>query len=898
MATLGTSASTARLTPWALLALLLLPATAPAQLRVTGGEALSGGRFGVGYVKVTASKSALPPVLGVDGLRISDAEGRLLYPAIHNPAVGRVAKDVVNELPWLRGGPVREDVRGLLGQLLDQPPPATIYFLFKGDGPLQLTVEGRTGQTVALTPHGDPAAHKRLLTEWWEQYTPRPKFLEVRPEYPPVVENYLRTTLARRLGLELPEREQTPSWQDELAADLALLLPTESIRVAMQQDRILGLTNLHLPADQPLPAPIEPEPLDLPEVASEVKVEPIAMRTPADCFYVRFGNFANFVWIQDTMERWGGDLENLMHARSLQYGMRERMEEQLVVELTAVSRMLGNTLVADVALVGADTFFREGAAYGLLFQARNTTMLGMHFAQQRRQRMAEGGVVEEKITVDGREVSLLTSADDRVRSYYVVDGDYHFHTTSKALAREFLATASGKGSLGQTREFRHARNRMPLSRGDTVFVYLSDAFFRRFTSPSYRIELSRRLEATADLELLQLAALASAVEGKPGDTVEQLIEGELLPPRFGPRPDGSRAMLDEGRAADSLRGGLGGMVPIPDVPVEQVTAAEATAYRDFAKTYEEKWGRLGPVTLAIKKHALDGGQQERIAIDLELSPISTRLGEFLAKSAGPPDQRALAPVRGDIFSGELLLNEQRLFWGLADFGPPLTMVAGQFIPTGRLRDILVGYVGTVGPVGRLGGLDQQITRPPDARGYAGGEMGLWRRQHDQFTLFSWHPEVLDAVSPQLKFQPAERPAQLRLRIGDVSSARMTPFLNNWAYVRTRETSLGNLRLMHAIHQQFGVPVEHCREAAELLLGAKLVCPLGGKYVLEEGRGGDEWWTSTLLVKADGQVYRGTEAPRGYVAPPLNWFRGLDLDALTQGRTLSAHAEVVMQLPQK
>ena len=39
-----------------------------------------------------------------------------------------------------------------------------------------------------------------------------------------------------------------------------------------------------------------------------------------------------------------------------------------------------------------------------------------------------------------------------------------------------------------------------------------------------------------------------------------------------------------------------------------------------------------------------------------------------------------------------------------------------------------------------------------------------------------------------------------------------------------------------------------------------------------------------------------EAPQGYVAPPLNWFRGLDLHASLIETLLSAHAEIEMQLP--
>ena len=68
---------------------------------------------------------------------------------------------------------------------------------------------------------------------------------------------------------------------------------------------------------------------------------------------------------------------------------------------------------------------------------------------------------------------------------------------------------------------------------------------------------------------------------------------------------------------------------------------------------------------------------------------------------------------------------------------------------------------------------------------------------------------------------------------DVSNARITPALNDLGYARTRETSLGNLRFLHALDQQLHVPPTACPEAADFLLDAKMICPLGGKYVLRE-----------------------------------------------------------------
>jgi hypothetical protein len=48
--------------------------------------------------------------------------------------------------------------------------------------------------------------------------------------------------------------------------------------------------------------------------------------------------------------------------------------------------------------------------------------------------------------------------------------------------------------------------------------------------------------------------------------------------------------------------------------------------------------------------------------------------------------------------------------------------------------------------------------------------------------------------------------------------------------------------------------------------------------------------------AVGAAGASQQAPAGFVARPLEWFRGLDLEATLAQAVLAAHAELVMQLP--
>ncbi len=265
---------------------------------------------------------------------------------------------------------------------------------------------------------------------------------------------------------------------------------------------------------------------------------------------------------------------------------------------------------------------------------------------------------------------------------------------------------------------------------------------------------------------------------------------------------------------------------------------------------------------------------------------------------GPADAQQLAPVAGDMAAAELVMADQQIFGGLRDVGPPSTAGVMSWLPVGRLRDYLVGYAGTTGELGPLSLLNIGIPAQADAAGYARSPIGGWRRQYGQFTLFSFQYDVLETVAPQLHFEHAERPAQVRLRVGDVSHARITPTLNDLGYARTRETSLNNLRFLHDLDQQLHVPPAACREAAEFLLDAKLICPLGGQYELRQAAGQPAHWVSTALEHTPSGGFLQVHAPQGYQSPPLSWFRGLELDATMTEKTTSAHAEVIMQMPAK
>lgn len=878
------------------LGLLLLAATGRSVTAQYRAEAIPGDPFGVGKIEVRLPEDQYSPVLGVEGLMISERNGRVLYPAIQR----REIPGLVREIPGMvtdriegRGGQIGQ----LLGGLLNRPPTAVIYFLFEGTEPLELTIQSTRVDEVTVRTRPNSRAFQRMVGEWWRHYTDRPGLLEHKDDYPPIVQNYMTATVARRFGLEPPAEQRKGLLFRDMDEQVGLSLATETVKIDLERQRILGDPSLLEPADRPLPASIPEISAPVPDVPDDVKVEPIAMHVPAECIYIRFGTFLNFLWLQDTLKKWGGDAQNLLSLRGLDYGMTKRIEESLVVEQSALARLLGPTVIEDVAIVGTDIHFPDGGCFGLLFHAKNNLLLGGDFKRQRLERMkADKEVTEETVKIAGRDVSFVSSPDGRVRSFYAVDGMFHFVTRSRRLMERFLETgADDTTALGASPAFRHTRHVMPTNRDDTVFIYMSEPFFDNLVSPQYRIETQRRLQAIADIELVKLARLAARAEAQPDDSIEALVEGGFLPPDFGVRPDGSQALMAEATVIDSLRGRRGAFLPILDVPVESVTATEADTYRQFVEYYHGHWGNLDPVVIGIQRSSPEKGL-EKVVVDARMMPFSRSNFERLQQRFGPADTYQLAPIPQNLACFEAVLKDQRLFGGMQDVLPPSLKQETSSLPGGVFRELLVGYLGADGPLGPLSLLNLGLFSQPDAAGFAQSALGGWRLSAGSFTLFSFQQQVLASVAPQLQYVEMQEPAQFRLDIGDVSQAQITPLLNNLGYGRTAETSRGNLRLLHELSQQLGVPVAECRDVAEDLLDAALICPLGGDYALEEAPAGFQWWTSSALVGSRPGGLLSETAPEGFVAPPLNWFRGLKAEMQILPETLNVHAEIMMQQP--
>ena len=863
-------------------------------------EAFAGAPFGVGTMQVELpprGKDALPldSLEFISTLRLQEKNARALYPAFvaHRGAKGGSA--------------------------------LVAYFLVRGNGPLALTlVDGRSGRTYSAGVQPVEYATRRagLLDAWWRAYGAYARKAADADAYPPQVENYVMTMLSRRLKLTLPGIRR-PTWGSGETGDfIGLLIGSESVRVAMQRKTLLRGADAKGTADQPLPKPVAPPAVDIPDVPGEVALEPIAMHVPLECFYLRCGSFANFRWLRRFIDRWGTRIRDLASLRGVDYDIRGRIERQLALRETVLAKLLGEHVIADVALIGTDVFLREGAAIGILFQAKNGPVLAAQIGQQRQAaRLANRSATEKDVTIGGRTARLLATPDNTVRSFYVIDGDFHLVTTSRALVRRFIEAGTGTECLGKSREFRYARSRMPLSRNDTLFVYLSDPFLRTFVGPQYRVEMTRRMRALAKIELVYLAQMAAKAEGAGAATIRDLVRGGFLPAGFDEEPDGSRIVLAKGRAMDSLRGAVGAFLPVPDVTLTGITASEAEAYTKFSQQYRREWERMDPVTVAVRHVPKTGRGDERVVMDVYITPYARSRYGLLETFLGWPDGIRIAPVPGDLVSlqavlsgdfpgwddepvrkrdrlkrllKQMLRRQHRIFGSVRDFALPFEIKHGKLEPEeDEMEKLFRGYVGETPRIRVLGWLGGVAPHQPEEDGYV-KTGGGYRRAWGSFHLISNRKDTLELVGPKLRFEQMERPAQLRLWVGDLSRRELSALLNAAGYLRTRTVSGANVHFLHALVRGLNAAPRDARRVAERLLNAKLVCPLGGEYVAVGGPAGV--WRSTAWKT--GTLHEVTAVPKGYRLEALDWFKGLSIEFSIdrRRRSLTTHVELDVKKP--
>jgi hypothetical protein len=919
-------------------------------------EAWLGPHGGIGRIEIPVGQIASDATLRIV---VTDREKRILYPA--NEVYTSTPETLPEEPPSARAGRrvgngvVIQRLRGAVDRLrqhLDPEEFVRIHFLFTGSGPLAIELEGDLEQSIVVNPKeltasefdlpANQARFQEMLVSWWNGYIQQTQRQIQRSDYPTLIERYLVHMLGNRFGFPVPDllkiKTRARTRQTDPLPTLSLLAGVESLRDDFSE-RLWMEPNAPSAPRQQLPRAPRWEEIPLPEVPADIAIESIAQAVPEDFFYLRFGSFANYLWFQRIGESRGGDIAQLALLRGFNYEASARVERLLNSRMTMVSKLFGDTVISDMAIVGYDLYMQDGPSMGVVFEAKNYAVLKASMEQERKAtaaRLSAEGCTLEAVDIDGQSVSLLSTPDHQVRAFLVEAEPFLFITTSRTLAKRFLDAQRNKATLANNPAFRYARWMMPLGNQYDIFAYFSSGFFRNLLSPRYQIELKRRMLAIAAIETAELASQVEEMEAShrfqglrlrgnenmvlqdrrvPQSTsqeVDRWIAKGLLPPWFQRRVDGSEILRYRDHWIDSTRGRRGSFLPIADTPVADCSVEEAKDYEMMAQFYANQWQETDPLMFGLRRFAHpELPKTERLAIEAYVAPLGSdkygALGVLLAPPVPtqvilPPDdvinvQIRLAGIQTDVVFAE----DHFLFAGLKDLVPPLPEETKGLIAILRLMRTLPAYLGAWPkpsyldrlPLGLGGG-------PPNALGFSRSLLGLWRWQMGGFSVVSFERSILETCAMYLQIGPAQDYAQGRLRVRDLSKSKLASLFNTLSFRQAAQTTRGNLLLLDSMQQQLGVEPEQAREQAEKLLDAKLQCTLGGEYRFVDGRWTTTAWPSNIYLAPNthpssiGFDSLHTIAPQDYQSSWLQWFRGAQAHLTQLPERLVVIAELDME----
>jgi len=634
--------------------------------------------------------------------------------------------------------------------------------------------------------------------------------------------------------------------------------------------------------------------------SSGPQVEAMAQSVPRECFYLRFGQWENQLWLQRLTEEFGGDLGRMVQLRGYKSRIQSKFLNQLAIQSSEFDKLFGGSLIKDVGVVGMDTYFDNGAAIGILLHASDSKLLSSNLRGKRKafaKTHAKDGATITTETLDGQKVELLSTPDNRYRSFYAVAGDNHLMTTSRTLARRFLESSRGVKSLAESDEFKFARYKLPLDREDTLFVYLPTAFIQQLLKPEFQIELRRRNQVVTDMVVLELAQLTAASESYAFNDVKDLVEGGYLPDGFGSHPDGSQ-FSDEGEYQQcSIRGRRGFFTPIADMEVARVTAVEQQWFAERADFFSGNIRSLDPMVVAVKRYQ-EEDKIERVVFDARLLPFGEDKYNWLFSRFGNPLNDEVAAIDNDIvrFEGSIRgsaktgAQSHHVFAAVQDYlDPSVDLKPKSFLAMLDTFRETPGYVGAWPDLGFTGWMPK-LGGAPDAFGYTYSRiLKLWRLQWQGFSVVSFDQRRLEDLKRSLKLTSSSRPAHVRLKVGDLASSKIKVWANTLNFRRSWQASIANVRLLNVLHQQFAIPIEQAAEVAQGILDVDLVCSLDGQYKTIDLPSGRTVWVSDAWPSFDARVL-----PEQYVAPLLKWFRGLELEVVKEETQFKIHGILNIQ----
>ncbi|MCP4344392.1 MAG: hypothetical protein GY795_02575 [Desulfobacterales bacterium] len=302
----------------------------------------------------------------------------------------------------------------------------------------------------------------------------------------------------------------------------------------------------------------------------------LADAVPHDRFFVYVAKPSAMMPFLDEGAEFLASLGTVITSNKVEYNLKKKYLNRLGLNENWLGMFLKSGAVREMALFFPDLFLTDGTDITVVSRLKQPKFLGILLEQ------AGAGQLFEKDMVT---LKLKNNQD----VFWSLQDDLLFISSSKSeldACLELLKNA-GKGSLGQSHEFRYMLTQLPVSNKTRIYAYLSDPFIRKLVSPAVKIGQLRRSTAQANMKFLTSCILLTKLDGIVNpDSIQKLAELGYVPSDYLSRD----YRIDKDMIVHSeTYGTLTSMKTLSEIPVDKVSQNEKGGYRTYIDSYLTYW---------------------------------------------------------------------------------------------------------------------------------------------------------------------------------------------------------------------------------------------------------------------------------------------------------------------
>jgi hypothetical protein len=353
----------------------------------------------------------------------------------------------------------------------------------------------------------------------------------------------------------------------------------------------------------------------------------LANLVPPDRFFVYVGKPETIPAFFDSGAPFIASMGTTLTGNCLDYNLVERYLARLGMNRDWLDAVLASGLTSELALFTPDLFLIDGTDVTVVARLAQPALLRPLLGMLGAAKIDRESILE--LPTASGDVAYLALRDD------LLFAGTHRGELEKALA---LAGERGRGSLGESAEFRFMLTRLPVNEDTRLYAYLSDPFVRRLVGPRVKIGQQRRAVEKAKMEAVAARALLARLDGRSqAASLEMLTRGQYLPAQW---QNETLSIDQRGLVRSEHYGTLPRMRTLPELPLEKITPAEAEAYRMYRENYSRYWRRyFDPIAIRLDEVGSDQLELSTFILPLVDNSIYNGLRAFLVHQ---DDQEALS----------------------------------------------------------------------------------------------------------------------------------------------------------------------------------------------------------------------------------------------------------------